>query len=74
MPVPSEDCLFFGKGNMTDASSGAGIAYPSGPPNFTHGFQWRSCCSIFSSMCMFVLLSFFFWSLWCLSFFDLRIM
>ena len=29
MPVPSEDCLFFGKGNMTDASSGAGIAYPS---------------------------------------------
>ena len=45
---------------------------------FTPGFQWGSCYSIFSFMCMFykllfVLLSFFVWSLCCL-FFDLRIM
>ena len=45
---------------------------------FTPGFQWGSCYSIFSFMCMFyklllVLLSFFAWSLCCL-FFDLRIM
>ena len=46
---------------------------------FHHGFQWRSCYSIFSFMCMFcrslfVFLFFFFWSLFCLSFFDLRIL
>ena len=46
---------------------------------FTPGFQWGSCYSIFSFMCMFykllfVLLSFFVWSLCCLFFFDLRIM
>ena len=42
------------------------------------GFLWGPCCSIFSFMCMycrslFVLLSFFFWSLYCLSF-DLWIL
>ena len=53
-------------------------AYPSGAPEFTPGFWWGSCCLIFSFMCMFcrsvfILLSFFFWLLCCLSF-DLRIL
>ena len=33
--------------------SGAGTAYPSGAPKFTPGFEWDSCYSIFSFMCMF---------------------
>ena len=42
-------------------------------------FYWGSCYSIFSFICMFcrslfVLLYFFFWSLCCLFFFDLRIL
>jgi hypothetical protein len=50
-----------------------------GAPEFTPGFQWGSCYSIFSFMCMFcrslfVLLSFFLWLLCCLFFFDLRIL
>ena len=41
------------------------------------GFKWGSCYSIFSSMCMFCrsfffLVSFFFWSLCCMFFFDIR--
>ena len=48
-------------------------------PEFTPGFQWGSCYWIFSIMCMFcrllfVPLSFFFWLLCCMSFFDLRIL
>ena len=39
--------------NTTDATSGAGIANPSGAPEFTPGFEWGSCYSIFSFMCMF---------------------
>jgi hypothetical protein len=47
-------------------------------PEFTPGFQWGSCYSIFSFMynvcrSLFVLLSFFFWPLCCLSF-DLWIL
>ena len=34
-------------------TSGAGICYPSGAPEFTPGFQWGSCYSIFSFICMF---------------------
>ena len=64
--------------NTTGVTSGAGTAYPSGAPEFIPGFQWGSCCSIFSSMCMFcrslfVLWYFFFWPLCCLSF-DIRIL
>ena len=65
--------------NTTSPTSGAGPAYPSGAPEIcTPDFQWGSCYSIFSFMCMFcrslfVLLSFFFWPLCCLSF-DLRIL
>ena len=48
-----------------DYTSGAGTAYPSGAPEFTPGFQWSSCYSIYSFMCifcrsLFVLLYFFF--------------
>ena len=65
--------------NRTDATSGAGTAYPSGAREFTPGFQWGSCYSIFSFICMFcrslfVLLYFFFWPLYCLYFFDMRIL
>jgi hypothetical protein len=53
-------------------------AYPSGAPEFIPGFQWGSCYSIFSFMCMFcrslfVLLFIFFWSLCSLHCLDLRI-
>jgi hypothetical protein len=37
---------------MTGVTSGAGTAYPSGAPEFTPGFMWDSCYSIFSFMCM----------------------
>jgi hypothetical protein len=44
-----------------------------------NSFQWVSCYSIFSFMCMFcrslfVLLCFFAWPFYCLFFFDLRIL
>ena len=63
--------------NTTGATSGAGTAYPSGAPEFTPGFQWGSCYSIFSFICMFcrslfVPLYFFFWPLCCLFYFDIR--
>ena len=50
---------------------------PFPAPEFTPGFEWGSCYSIFSFMCMFcrslfVLLYFFFWPLCCLFFFDIR--
>jgi hypothetical protein len=53
--------------------------YPSGAPEFTPGCECGSCYSIFSFICifwrsLFVLLSFFSWSLCCLFFFDIRIM
>ena len=35
----------------TGATSGAGTAYPFRAPEFTPGFQWGSCCLIFSFMC-----------------------
>ena len=50
---------------------------PFPAPEFTPGFEWGSCYSIFSFICMFcrslfVLLYFFFWPLCCLFFFDIR--
>ena len=52
------------------------IAYPSGALEFKPGFKWDSCYSIFSVMCMFVdrCLSFVFWPLCCLFFFDVQIL
>jgi hypothetical protein len=54
-------------------ASRARTAYPSGAHDFTPGFKWGSCYSIFSFMRMFcrslfVLLYFFFWPLCCLFF------
>ena len=64
--------------NTTSATTGAGLAHPSEAHEFTPGFYWGSCYSIFSFICMFfrslfVLLYFFFWPLCCL-FFDIRIL
>ena len=58
-------------------TSGAGTSYSSGAHEFTSSFEWGSCYSIFSSICMFccsqfVLLYFFFWPLCCLFFIDIR--
>jgi hypothetical protein len=55
---------------------GTWSASPSRAPEFTPGFQCSSCFSIFNFLCnfcrlLFVLLSFFFWPLYCLCFFDL---
>jgi hypothetical protein len=61
---------------MTDATSGTGTAYPSGAPEFTpvfSGFRVTrslALCVCFVDRC----LSFFFWPLCCLFFFDLRIL
>ena len=40
--------------NTTGVTSGAGTANPSGAPEFTPGFQWGSCYSIFSFTCLFL--------------------
>jgi hypothetical protein len=65
--------------NTTDASSGGGNAYSSRAPEFTPGFLWGSCYSIFSFIyvfywSLFVLFYFFFWPLCCLFFFDIQIL
>ena len=41
----------FSKSNTTGATSGAGTAHLSGAPEFTPGFLWCSCYSIFSFLC-----------------------
>ena len=65
--------------NTTGVTSGAGTAYSIGAPEFTPRFQWGSCYSIFSFICMFcrslfVLLYIFFWPLCCLFFFNIQIL
>jgi hypothetical protein len=65
--------------NTTGATGGTGTADPSGAPEFTPCFEWGSCYSIFSFMCMFcrslfVFLYFFFWQLCCIFSFDIRIL
>ena len=65
--------------NTTGVTSGVGTVYPFGAPEFTIDFEWGSCYSTFSFICMlcrqlFVLLYFIVWPLCCLSFFDLRIL
>ena len=37
--------------NATGVTSGAGPANPPGAPEFTSGFSWCSCCSIFWFLC-----------------------
>jgi hypothetical protein len=51
----------------TGTTSEAVTAYPSGTPEFTTDFQCGSCYLIFRFLCN-VLLSFFIWPLYCLSF------
>ena len=41
---------------MTDTTSGAVTAYPSGAPEFTPVFQWGSWCSLFSFQCSILLI------------------
>jgi len=65
--------------NTSCATSGAGTAHPFGAPEFTPGFSWSSCYSIFSFICMFcrtlfIFLYFFFWPLCYMFFFDIRIL
>jgi hypothetical protein len=55
-------------------TSGAGTAHCSGPHEFTPGFKWGSCYSIFSFMFCRSLDVLFFWPLCCLFFFDIRIL
>jgi len=63
---------------MTVGNSETRIAYPPGAHEFTLGFKWGSCCSIFNFVCsvscraLFDFLSFFLWSLYCL-YFNLRL-
>ena len=56
-----------------------GITPTKQSPTIKHATQWGSRYSIFSFMCvfcrsLFVLLYFFFWPLFCLFFFDVRIL
>ena len=37
--------------NTKDATSGTDTSHLSGAPEFTPGFQWGSCCSIFRFLC-----------------------
>jgi hypothetical protein len=60
----------------TGATSGAGTAYPAGAPEFTPGF---SGVRVTRSLVLYVYfvdrcLSFFFWPLCCLFFFDMQIL
>ena len=64
---------------LISGAGSTGTTHLSGAHEFTPGFYWGSCYSIFSFMCMFCrslfdLLSFFLWPLCCLFFFDLRIL
>ena len=65
--------------NTTGVASGAGSACLSGALEFTPGFQWGSCYSIFSFIhifcrSLFFFLYFFFWPMCWLFLFDLRIL
>ena len=64
------------KSNTTGDICGAGTAHPSGAPEVTPVFIWVrvSRSSVCVMICRFVLLSFFYWFLCCLSFFNLRLL
>ena len=62
--------------NTTGATSVAGTAYTSGSPEFPR-FQWGSCFSIFSFMCMFcrsLFVILYFFLPFCCLFFDIWIL
>ena len=48
--------LITGYVSMTGITCGAATTYPSGAREFNPSFQWCSCYSIFSFMCMFFVL------------------
>ena len=56
----------------TTATSGAGTAYPFGESEFTPGVRATQSLVLCASFrrSLFVIVSFFFWALCCLSFFD----
>ena len=63
---------------VTGVTIGAGTAYPYRAPQFIPGFSrvrvtWSLVFCVVFSISFFVPLSFFNWSLCCLSFFDLRL-
>ena len=63
--------------NMTAATSGAETAYHSGTPEFTPVLSRVHVTRVTLVLCVYCVdrcLSFFFWPLCCLSFFDLRIL
>jgi len=56
---------------------GAGTVYPSRRLEFTPGFQWGSCCKIFRFLCSILMITVrlsLLGALYCLSFFDLRLL
>ena len=64
--------------NNTGVTSGAATAFPFRTHEFTPGFQWDSCYSIFSFICMFcrslfVFFYLFCWPLCCLLFFEVHV-
>jgi len=71
--------LVFNKSKTASATRRAGNAYPSGAPEFTpvfsgvHVTQFFVLCVMFCRS-LFIVLSFFFWLLCCLSFFGLQIL
>jgi len=70
---------FSNKRNSTGTTRGKGIAYPSGVPEFAPGFigiHLAQSLVFYVAFYreMFVFLSFLFQPLYCLSFFDLRIL
>jgi hypothetical protein len=60
--------------NATGSTSGGGTAYLSGVPDFSLGVTISLVLCVMFCRSLFVLLSFFFWPLYWLSFFDLRIL
>ena len=47
------------KHDMTGAASEGGTVYPSGAPEFTHGFLWGTYCSMFCfSICFLLVIVF----------------
>jgi hypothetical protein len=71
LSICDEDCT-------TGGTCGTGTTYPSRANKFTPGFKWGWCCSsvlcvVFSRLLL-VVLSSFFWPLYCLSVFYSRIL
>jgi hypothetical protein len=67
------------RSNTTGATRGAGTSYPSRAPAFTADFSevrvaWSLVFCVMFCRSLFVLLSFFPWPLYCLPFFDVRLL